>query len=396
MVNSIQAPAPHVVAAQFQGEVTRNDVDQVIQMVENNLAKNRRVSLYLDLSQLESITPTAFLNDLGYSLKNLGRLYRFQQIAVVTDSPKLETVIKWEDKLFRSVEIKSFPSTQAEHALSWIERKPDLPEPGFQVEPGDTILVLHFGEEVTGHDITQVADLIHEHYEQHGPVRMLVTIPGVPKFGPGYIYEKLRQFNLVSLIERYAVVGPANLKSQVSAINPVIKTHLKYFEPGQQEAAETWLRDTTPSAQVLPNVRLDRFAFRISGKVTDQEVEAFYTALLPRLKEENGLDVILEIPYDDGVTLRAIFKAIKLGLSNFSKVTGGVRRLAVITDSRFLSKASEIENILIPSVEERPFTFNQRDIAVAWLDEGRPALTSQLDTNATKLLEAPFLLEPCE
>ena len=61
--------------------------------------------------------------------------------------------------------------------------------------------------------------------------------------------------------------------------------------------------------------------------------------------------------------------------------------MAVVTDSRFLSKASEVENILIPSVEERPFTFNQRDIAVAWLDEGRPALTSQLDTTATKLLE---------
>lgn len=387
MLNTVQAPAPHVVAAQFQGEISKEDVDQVISQVEGALEKNRRISLFFDLSKLESITPTAFLNDLGYSLKNLGRLYRFQQMAIVTDSPKLETVLKWEAKLFKSVEIKSFTSDQANEALSWVERKPELPDPGFQVEHKEEVLIFHFGEEITGHDITHVADLIHEQYEKHGPVRMLVTIPQVPKFGPGYIYEKLRQFNLVSLVERYAVIGPATLKGKIKAINPVLKAHLKYFEPGQQEAAEAWLNDHTPSAQLLPSVRLDRFAFRISGKITKREVEQFYQALLARLGEENGLDVMLEIPYEDGITLGAIFKAIKLGLSNFSKVTTGVRRMAVVTDSRFLSKASEVENILIPSVEERPFTFNQRDIAVAWLDEGRPALTSQLDTTATKLLE---------
>ena len=378
MLTAIPAPAPHVVAARIENQIDTGDIDSALSLVESCLEKNRRVNLYVDVSQLTGITPTAFLKDLAYSLKNLGRLYRFQQVAVITDNATLEKVISWEDKIFRNMEIKSFSSAQVNEATAWIERRAELPPPGFQVEQHDTHLIFHLGSEVSGHDVTHIADLIHDQYEKHGPVSMLVTLDKVPKFGPGYIYEKLRQFNLAGFLARYAVIGPSALRTAIAAVNPVMKAHLKYFEPGQKEAAVAWLLDHSPSAEALPSQRMDRFGFRISGKITDHEVEQFYQALLPRLQGENSLDVILEVPYEDGITLSAIFKAIKLGLQNFSKVTQGVRRLAVITDSRFLTKASEVENLLIPSVEERPFTFAQRDVAVAWLNEGRPALTSQL------------------
>lgn len=379
MLIPLKAPASHVVAARMEGEIGTDDINQALSLLESALDKNRRVNLLFDAREVKGITPSAFFMDLIYSLKNLGRLYRFQQLAIITDNPSLEKVVSLGRKQFLILEIMAFPSSGYNEAVAWIERRPELPPPGFRVEPHETLLLVHMGDEVSGHDVTQVADLIREHYEKHGPVRMLASISKVPKLGPGYLYEKLRQFNLVGLLERYAISGPAPLKAAVNAVSPMMKTHLRYFEPHQQEAAIEWLLDETPSAELLADHRLDRFSFRLSGKITESEVDALYRALLPRLQEENGLDVLLEIPYKDGITLAAVFKALKLGVQNFGKLTHGVRRMAVVTDSRFLTKASELENYLTSSVEERPFTFAQRDQAVAWLDEGRPALTAPLE-----------------
>lgn len=382
MVEALKSPAPHVVAAQFKGAVTSEDVAKAIGLVEAGLESNDRVSLFYDLTQLEKMTATAFLHDLAYGLKSLGRLYRFQQVAVITDSDKIKKVVEWEDWLFKSLEMKSFPSSQINEALSWVERRPDLPEPGFSHENLETHLNLRFGGEISGYDITRVADLIYTRYEEHGPVRMLVSIDKVPKFGPGYLYEKLRQFKLVSLIDRYAVIGPSSLRTQIKALNPIIQTQLRYFEPGKEEEAVQWLSDHTPSVGLIPTDREDRFALRLSGKITSKEIETLYSQLLPHLKGDNSLDVLLEIPYEDGITLTAVWKSIALGVKNYSKLTQGIRRMALITDSRFLAKATELENLIIPSVEERPFTFNQRHIANAWLDEGRTTalLTTQLET----------------
>lgn len=386
MLSPLKAPAPHVVAARIEGEIGTDDINQALSLLESGLEKNRRINLFFDVREMKGITPVAFFMDLAYSLKNLGRLYRFQQLALVTDNPNFEKVVAWEDKLFKNLEIKTFPSSGYDEAVAWVERRPELPPPGFQVEQHETHLVVRLGDELSGHDVTQVADLIHDHYEKHGPVRMLITLDKVPKLGPGYLYEKLRQFNLVGLLDRYAVSGPAALKAAVGAANPVMRAHLKYFEPGQEENAIIWLLDETPTAELLPEYRPDRFSFRLSGKITKREVEALYQALLPRLQEENGLDVLLEIPYEDGITLGAVFKALKLGVQNFSKLTHGVRRMAVVTDSRFLSKASELENYLTSSIEERPFTFAERDRAVAWLSEGRPALTAPLSSDEAQEL----------
>ena len=84
-----------------------------------------------------------------------------------------------------------------------------------------------------------------------------------------------------------------------------------------------------------------------------------------------GIDILLEVPGDEGFSLMGLLEAMKSGLQHFSEVTRGVRRMALITDSRWLSKVVELENLLLPGMEERPFSFAQRDLAKAWLSEGR-------------------------
>lgn len=390
MFTSLKAPASHVVAVRLEGKVTADDVTGVVQLVEGALETSERVSLLFDLTQVEGIEPLALLKDLAAGLRNLGRMYRFQQMAVVTDNESLSKVVSWEDWLFRSIEIKRFTSAEREAALSWVETKLDLPPAGFTVEPNPQFLHLHFSETVTGYDVTRLAELIHQRYEESGPVLVLAQTAGTPKFGQGVLYEKMRQFKLVSLLARCAVVGPDSLSTRLKAFNTVLHTQLKHFAPERLEAAKDWLTDDSPTVEVLPTDFEHRFALRISGKITSVEVESSYAALLPHMRGDNSTDVLLEIPYQDGITLKAMYQAVKLGIKHYKKVTQGIRRLAIITDSRFLTKATEVENLLVSSVEERPFTFAQRDIAEAWLAEGRPDLegteTKLLTGGATTLL----------
>jgi hypothetical protein len=314
-------------------------------------------------------------------------------MAVISDNESVGKIVAWEDWLFKSVEIKRFPSQDKNQALNWIESRLDLPAPGFDHQERDGYLELHYGDQVTGYDVTRIADLIHQQYEKTGPVHILAFAKGTPKFGPGVLYEKLRQFKLISLLARCAIVGPDSLSGRVKAFNTVIHPHIKHFPEDKADEALNWLTDDSPTVEVLPTDSENIFALRISGKITSVEVESSYAVLLPHMKGDNSTDVMLEIPYQDGITVTALYQAIKLGIKHYSKVTKGIRRLAIITDSRLITKATEVENLLISSIEERPFTFGQREIAMAWLSEGRP-LTAAPETahlpsaEVTKLLEA--------
>ena len=393
MLTPLKSPASHVVAVRLEGKVTKEDVAAVVAMVEEALERSERLNLLFDFTQTEGIEPTALLKDLAFGMKNLGRIYRFQQMAVITDNESMGKLVSLEDWLLKSVEVKRFPSQDTDKAFNWIESRLDLPAPGFEHKEQDGYLELHYGDQVTGYDVTRIADLIHQQYEKTGPVRILAFAKGTPKFGPGVLYEKLRQFKLISLLARCAIVGPDSLSGRIKAFNTVIHTQLKHFPEDKAADALDWLTDDSPTVEVLPTDSDHIFALRISGKITSVEVESSYAVLLPHMKGDNSTDVMLEIPYQDGITVTALYHAVKLGIKHYSKVTKGIRRLAIITDSRLITKATEVENLLISSIEERPFTFGQRDIAMAWLSEGRPlpaaSETAHLPSaEVTKLLEA--------
>ena len=151
-------------------------------------------------------------------------------------------------------------------ALAWIERAPEVPEAGFSAEIHGTHLELRVGEQITGYDITRMAELIRERYEEKGPVNLSVYTEGIPKLGPGLVYEKFRQFKLLKLINRYAVLGPDSLKTKVAAARSLLSTEVKHFLPTQSSEAVEWLLDDSPKVQLLSTERDDRFCHAIDGQ----------------------------------------------------------------------------------------------------------------------------------
>jgi hypothetical protein len=367
----LKPPATHVVALSFDGKLTETDFDKVVEQIDAALESQERINVICDLTRLTGITPKALIKDILYGLSTFGRMYRFQRLAVVTDSPALESIVKFEDRIFSDIDIKSFPSEQRDQALSWIEARIEIPPPGLtllEVE-SDNLLRIECGIEITGYDVRRVAHLIKKRYEQHGPVNLLVTLSQTPRFGPGLYYEKLKAFSALPMLNKYALVGPPWVRNWTNTVGIAVATRIRHFS--DDEAALAWISDCTPTIEHLPSERPHVLALRLSGKVGDREVQGLYHLVLPYLKGDKEIDIFLELAYQEGMSLKGLFEALKLGIKHFSELSKGVRRMAVITDSRWLSKLVDLENLLLPGVEERPFSFAQKELALAWLHEGR-------------------------
>jgi hypothetical protein len=176
----------HSLGFVFTKEVTERDLDAVISAIDGALEVNDKISILCDMVDFESLTAKALLKDLLYGIGSLGRMYRFERIAVVADSAVLKTIVDVERQLFRQVELKSFPSTDRQQALSWIALPIDQPVPGVamtEVEAGNYIRV-DVKDTVSGHDVRRVCRAIRNRYQSHGPVNLLVTMEGRPHWGP--------------------------------------------------------------------------------------------------------------------------------------------------------------------------------------------------------------------
>lgn len=373
----LQGPAPHVLVYSFEGKIEKADIEQTIESLESALAQQDRVHLLTDLSGVDGITPEAVFRDLTYGLSSLGRLYRFGRLAVVTDSPTLANAAQLEGKLLPSMQVRAFGSGQRDEAMSWVAVMPETFPAGleFSYDEGRNLLILAPGDEVTGFDIRSVGARIRELYRERGPVSLLLRMEKRPRFGPGLFYEKAQALDLIPMLAKYAIVGPEWLRGWVSTAGFAFSTRAKYFPPEEADQALAWLSDSSPSVQRLPSPSANLALFRTSGKVTEQAVRDLYGLLMPSLRGHDSLDVYIELQDYEGMTLKGCLEAFKQGFSNARELLDGVRRFAVVTDKRFISSMVKLENRLLPQIEERAFSFSEREQALQWLEEGRSSNT---------------------
>ncbi|WP_108445416.1 STAS/SEC14 domain-containing protein [Halomonas denitrificans] len=125
MLDLISHPAEHVVAMKASGVVTAQELQRAIDAVEAAKRAHPRVSLVVEIDGLRWLTLTALLKDLGYGLTQLGDLKHYHRAAVVTDQEWVKHLAHLEDRLFKDVEIRTFPPRDHAAAMAWAA---DLPK----------------------------------------------------------------------------------------------------------------------------------------------------------------------------------------------------------------------------------------------------------------------------
>jgi hypothetical protein len=124
MLDLISHPAEHVVAMKASGVVTGQELQCAIDAIEAAKRAHPRISLVVEIDGLRWLTLTALMKDVGYGLTQLGDLEHYHRAAVVTDQEWVKHLAHLEERLFKAVEIRTFPTREHAEAMAWAAALP--------------------------------------------------------------------------------------------------------------------------------------------------------------------------------------------------------------------------------------------------------------------------------
>lgn len=118
MIDSIKI-TDQLIAVTVVGTVDKDDWAKLADIVDDALKQYDSLSIYADLTHLDSMTGGAIYEDAKVGIKNLGNLDHLDRVAVVTDKTSMEKTIEVSQKLLPGVEVQVFSSNGAAEAYDW-------------------------------------------------------------------------------------------------------------------------------------------------------------------------------------------------------------------------------------------------------------------------------------
>ena len=118
--------------------------------------------------------------------------------------------------------------------------------------------------------------------------------------------------------------------------------------------------------KVTPNGK-NRIDIELSGKLDSDEMRAALDDLVDKSDDiDNG-----KMLYDVIDFHMPSLSAVAIEFSRLPEMFGLIRKFskaAVLSDKSWIKKVSELEGLLIPGLEIKAFSRDQREVAEAWLE----------------------------
>lgn len=107
----------------------------------------------------------------------------------------------------------------------------------------------------------------------------------------------------------------------------------------------------------------DVIGMRIDGRIEIADMERVTTVVAERLEKRDKLRIYVELEELKGISLEALWEDMKLGFNNFKHFT----HKAVVTDKEWVAKIASFADKIIPGIELKAFSTDERDEALAWI-----------------------------
>jgi hypothetical protein len=120
MFELLTPPAPNVIAYRLDGKVDSEVFGQLSAAINAALEQHEQLRLYAEVDHLGGVTPEAIVDGLGYVVRRLSLLHRFDRAAIVSDEAWVRKVGELKAQFFSSLEIRAFPRAEREAARAWI------------------------------------------------------------------------------------------------------------------------------------------------------------------------------------------------------------------------------------------------------------------------------------
>lgn len=106
-----------MVGFRIEGTISAGDVLCITEAIEARLERHRKLRIYAEVERLSGMTAEALIKDLAFSLRHLRD---FEREAIVSDAAWLKTLAHIGDRIFKSIEVREFSSSEKNDALAWI------------------------------------------------------------------------------------------------------------------------------------------------------------------------------------------------------------------------------------------------------------------------------------
>jgi hypothetical protein len=117
--------------------------------------------------------------------------------------------------------------------------------------------------------------------------------------------------------------------------------------------------------EIIPFEEGNVIGFRLKGRLEDNEFDEIVRIMEERLKLHKKLRVYAEVEEFKGMSVNSFMKDIHYGLKHWREFD----KEAVVSDKGWLRACAWIAGSIIPGVEVRHFTFDQKEEAKEWIRE---------------------------
>jgi len=105
------------------------------------------------------------------------------------------------------------------------------------------------------------------------------------------------------------------------------------------------------------------FAFRVEGKITETDVKQSLHAIQTGIETMDHFNLYIEVNEMDGIELAALKERFSFIFSNYKSLIKNVKRVSLVSDKNWLQKLAQGIYALIPNIEQRSFSFEEKDQA---------------------------------
>lgn len=109
-------------------------------------------------------------------------------------------------------------------------------------------------------------------------------------------------------------------------------------------------------------------AYRLSGTVTAEDLEALIADIEVRLKRHEKIGVLVDLTGFEDIAFKAAAKDLRYGLSKILELKRFPRE-AVISDKAWIAALAAVASPLVPHVEIRAFKPEEFGAAMIWATE---------------------------
>ena len=119
MLEMIEIGIDNAVAFRMSGKITEVDMALVLSEAKDKIARHGKIVLFEQIDSFEGIEIAAIVEEFKYVLE-VG-LSNISKVAILTDKNRVEKIVAIEDKIFKSIKIKSFLIEDKDSAIAFLK-----------------------------------------------------------------------------------------------------------------------------------------------------------------------------------------------------------------------------------------------------------------------------------